>query len=76
MLELVAVGTWCAKNPLEEFGTSKLKRRNPNIQRLAKLGTWYIVLTFVFSIHYKICNYFGKTRSFKQTKLTTKGEQV
>jgi len=34
VLELVAFGTWCAKNAVEEFGTPELKRRNPSIQRL------------------------------------------
>jgi len=65
VLELVAFGTWCAKNAVENFGTSKLKRRNTDIQRLETFGTWYIVRTFVSNIHEKICNYFGKTRTCK-----------
>jgi hypothetical protein len=65
VLELGAFGTWCAKSGVEDFGTSKLKRRNPDIQRLETFGTWYIVRTFVCNIHDKICNYFAKTRTFK-----------
>jgi hypothetical protein len=50
VLELGAFGTWCAKNGVEDFGTSELKRRNPDIKRLETFGTWYIVHTFVCNI--------------------------
>ena len=46
VLELMAFGTWCAKNAVEDFGTSKLKRRNPSTQMLESFGTWYVVRTY------------------------------
>jgi hypothetical protein len=55
---------------------TKLKRRNPNIERSAAFGTCYTVRRFVFSTDDNICNYLGKTRKGKITRLTTKGEQV
>jgi hypothetical protein len=70
------VGIWFAKNPVEKLETSKLKRRNPNIERLATFGICCIVRKFVFNIDDKICNYFGITRICKLTRVTTKGEQV